>query len=576
MIVVSKFRARLDAWRRSPLFWIVLAAAVLRIIAINWGLPASDGWDDDGIAPRDIVVGVIETYTPGHYYIYPPLQFILLTLLSLPVSLAALAGAHSFQQKDLIAAFIQIPPMTMFAMIARLVSWAMSLATIVLIARMTQTVAGRRAGWFAAAACALNATLTYYGHVTNLDTPYLFWCALSLWCWMQVIALHRPERIVWGMLAAAAAVATKDQAYAVFLLSIPAALLAWFAFDPWPRRNWRKIIFPLLLWGGIAAVALLLVDGAITNPSGFARRVDFLTGPASRDYAYYRDDWQGRLALVKDMWGTFPRAYPIAALSLGVLGLTFQFRRLRDDRAAAMAGLLPFLAIVSFILAFNFTVLRSEDRFVLPQWLFASVYIGIAAERLVFAAKPHLRLGARIVLAPLALYALYECAAVDAAFLGDPRYETERWLNAHVRPGDTIEIYGQNCYLPRLPDDAVMTRVDSKPLVPRNPALGVTEISQPFEDIARRNPKFILIPEIWVQPYLLSPATPPPPGQVYSKRQQENFAKTGARAYFRQLYAGKLPYRLVHQSHYAPSFWPDVRIHESLGEPVQIFERLPR
>lgn len=575
MTAVSKLRARFNAWRRSPLFWIVLLAAVLRIVAIAWGLPASDGWDDDGIAPRDIVVGVIETYTPGHYYIYPPLQFLLLTILSLPVSIAALAGAHSFHQQDVIASFIQIPYMTIFAMIARLVSWAISLATIVLIARMTESVAGRRAGLCAAAACSLSATLTYYGHVTNLETPYLFWCALSLWCWMRVIVAHQPKRIGWAMLAAAAAIATKDQAYAVFLLSIPMLLLAWFAADRWPRRNWRMIIVPLLLWGAVAAIALLAVDGAITNPAGFARRLDFLTGPASRDYAYYQADWRGRFALLKDMWGVFPRSYPVAALSFGLLGLVFQLRRLRDNRAVAIAGLLPFFAIASFTFAFNFAVLRSEDRFVLPQWLFASVYIGIAADQLAFAAQSYVRYAARLVLAPLLLYALYECAAVDAAFLFDPRYEAEQWLSANVRPGDTIEIYGQNCYLPRLPDGAVMTRVDSKPLQPRNPQLDVTEVSQPFEDIARRNPKFILIPAIWVQPYLLSPATPLPSGQVYSKRQQQIFARVGARAYFRQLYQGKLPYRLVHQSVYDPGFWPVVHLHESLGETIQIFERVP-
>jgi hypothetical protein len=550
----------------------VLLAAALRIVAIGWGLPASDGWDDDGIAPRDIVVGVIETYTPRHYYIYPPLQFIILTVLTLPVSIVALMNAHSLHPQDIIASFIQIRYMTVFAIVARLVSWAMSLATMVLVFRLTERVADRRAGLFAAAACALSATLTYYGHVTNLDSAYLFWTLLSLWFWVRVITEQRTALIRWGMLSAVAAVATKDQAYAVFLIAIPLTLAAWFAADPWPRQNWRKIAKGLLVWGIVAALALLLIDGAITNPTGFARRLDFLSGPASRDYAYYSADWRGRFALLMDMWGTFPRSYPVAALSLGVLGLFFQFQQGRGARWAA--GLLPFFAILSFTLAFNFTVLRSEDRFVLPQWLFASVYIGIACAQLVFAVRPAIRYAARLVLVPLALYAFYECAAVDAAFIHDPRYEAETWLAAHVKPGDTMEIYGQNCYLPRLPAGAMMTRVDSKPLVPRNPQLDVTEVSQPFEAIARRNPKFILIPEIWVRPYLLSPDTPLPPGQVYSARQEQTFARTGARAYFRQLYAGRLPYRLVHQSVYDLGIWPMVRIHESLGETIQVFERV--
>ena len=588
------------AWSRSPLFWIVLLAAALRIIAIGWGLPASDGWDDDGIAPRDIVVGVIETYTPGHYYIYPPLQFIILTVLTLPVSIVALINAHSLHPQDIIAAFTQVRYMTVFAIVARMVDWAMSLATIVFVFRLTEVIApspsagprpscghlprqhaahargreGRCAGYFAAAACALSATLTYYGHVTNLDTAYLFWTVWSLWFWVRVITEHRTDLIRWGMLSAVAAVATKDQAYAVFLIAIPLTLAAWFAADPWPRQNWRKIAVALLVWGSVAGLALLLIDGAVTNPTGFAHRLDFLIGPASRDYAYYSADWRGRFALLRDMWGTFPRSYPLAALTFGVLGLFFQFQQGRGNGARWAAGLLPFFAILSFTLAFNFTVLRSEDRFVLPQWLFASVYIGIACAQLAFATRPALRYATRLILAPLALYAFYECAAVDAAFINDPRYEAEAWLATHVKPGDTLEIYGQNCFLPRLPAGAAMTRVDSKPLLPRNPQLDVTEISQPFEAIAQRNPKFILIPEIWVRPYLLSPDAPLPPGQIYSVRQLQTFARSGARAYFHQLYDGRLPYRLVHQSVYDPGIWPMVRLHESLGETIQIFERV--
>jgi 4-amino-4-deoxy-L-arabinose transferase-like glycosyltransferase len=104
---------------------------------------------------------------------------------------------------------------------------------------MAETIGGRRAGLYAAAACTLNATLTYYGQVTNLDGPYLFWSALSLWGWMRAIAEREPRHLRWAALSAAAAVATKDQAYAVFLISVPLALLLWLAVDRQASRQSR-------------------------------------------------------------------------------------------------------------------------------------------------------------------------------------------------------------------------------------------------------------------------------------------------------------------------------------------------
>ena len=557
-----------------PLFWILLVAAALRIVAITWGLPASDSWDDDGIAPRDIFVGVIMTYAPDSYYIYPPLHFVLLSLLTWPGAVAALLSSHSLRQADVIASFIQIPYMTFFSLVARSVSVLMSLATIVVIGKTAEHIGGRRAGYCAAGVCALSATLVYYGHVTNLDGPYLFWCSLSILCWVSVIAERDLRQIRWGAIFAVAAIATKDQAYAVFLLSLPLAFVLWFALDRWPRQNARRLFTTLAFWLVISLIALLLIDGAITNPVGFARRIDFLTGPASQGYSFYQDTWFGRFHLIDDLWNHFPWSYPLAATTFGLAGVAICVVNVSENRSKWVAGLLPLLVIISFTVAFNFVVLRSENRFVLPQWLYVAVYIGIAVDKLAFATDRTVRYATRLILVPLAVFALYESAAVDAAFLADPRYDAEQWLRSNLKPGDTLEIYGQNCYLPRLPDGVVATRVDSKPLTPRNPQIHVTEISQPFEAVARRNPRFILVPATWIRTYLLQIHDPLPAGRVYSTRQQATFKKTAARAYFLALSEGRAGYRLVHESVYRPVFWPEVHIHESLGETIRIYERI--
>jgi 4-amino-4-deoxy-L-arabinose transferase-like glycosyltransferase len=552
---------------REPLVWILTAAAGLRLAGLFWGLPASDGWDDDGFAPRNFLTALALTYKHGAYFTYPPLHAFLLALLTLPGAVLALLHAPSFHQADVIGEFTKPGYMTFFAMMGRLVSLVMSLGILWCVARMAELIAGRRAGLFAAGACALNFGLTYYGQVSNLDVPYLFWSLLALLWGMRAVVEQAPKRF-WGTaLFAAAAVATKDQAYGLFALSLPALLLLWFALDRWPRAHAREVALSLLPAAAVALLLLLLVDGAITNPGGFTRRIAFLTGPASRDYAEYLQGPAGWLALLADMGRYFGQGYGVVAMTLAVLGLAVQCARSRGG--ALVAGLLPALAMVSFTLCFNFAALRSDDRFLLPQAVLATVYIGIAAEILACTVQPWMRLAARGALALTALFALHQCIAVNAAFLFDPRYDAQAWMAAHVRSGDTIETYGQNCFLPRFPHGAAVARVGPGDLKLRNPLPGITEVQASFG--APRDPRFILVSAAWAWRYL-RPGVTLSAGHIYSRLQQADFRNTDAQVYFRRLVSGRLNYRLAHAAHY-DGLWPLVHIHDSLDEAVWIFER---
>lgn len=554
---------------RSPLFWILLFAAGLRLAGLFWGLPASDGWDDDGFAPRNFLTALALTWKPGAYFTYPPLHALLLALPALPVVGWALAHAPSLSQHDVIATITQSGYMTYFAALGRLVSLLMSLGIIWSVGEMARLTAGARAGLLAAIACALNFGLTYYGQVSNLDVPYLFWACLALvWC-MRAVVEQQPQRFWWAALSAAAAIATKDQAYALFLVSLPLFLALWFVADAWPRAHGRRIFLTLLPAAGVSLLLLLLIDGAITNPSGFMHRVAFLAGPASQDYAEYLHGPAGWLALLGDMGGDYARGYGIAAMVLAGLGVAVHLRQSRDGMR--VAGLLPLLAIISFTVCFNFAALRSDDRFLLPQAVLSCVYIGIAAEMLAFASRDWMRFAGRGALLLVALAALHMCVAVDAAMLFDPRYDAERWMAAHVRPGDVVETYGQNCFLPRFPANARVIRVGQGSLKVRNPLPGVGELRQPF--ILPRHPRFVVLSLAWARRYL-EPAIPLPAGRIYSRLQQQDFINTDAALHFQGLVNGTAGYRLAYAAR-PSSLWPIVHIHDSLDEPVWIFERAP-
>ncbi len=549
-------------WLRNPLFWILLVAAGLRLAGLSWGLPASDGWDDDGFTPRNFLTALALTWKPGSYFTYPPLHAIWLAILNFPSIVIALLHAPSLRQPDVIGEFIKPEHMTWFAVTGRLVSLVLSLGIIGIVHEMARLVAGKRAGLFAAAACTLNFGLTYYGQVGNLDVPYLFWGLLSLlWCMRAVI--EQQVRRWWGAaLFAAAAVATKDQAYALFLLSLPLFLIFCFAVDEWTRANARKIALTLLPAAVVALIAVLLLDGAITNPGGFVKRLGFLAGPASQSYAEYWHGPAGWTALLGDMMRTYAHGYGLAALGLTGIGVWLTGARRN------VAGFLPLLAIISFTVCFNFAALRSDDRFLLPQAVLACVYIGIAVE-MIGHARPWLRRTAQGVVAVTALLALHQAIAINAAMLFDPRYDAESWMVAHVRPGDSIETYGQNCFLPRFPKDAAVTRVGQGDLKLRNPLPGVREVRGAF--IAPRGARYVVLSTAWARRYL-RPASPLPPGHRYSWMQELDFRNSDAHMYFTQLVGEKLPYRLVHVA--SPGrFWPAVHIHDSLNEPVWIFER---
>ena len=139
---VCPVKGRLFKAVRTPLFWIILVSVALRLPGLTWGLPASDGWDDDGVAPRNFLVGLAQTYIPGSYFTYPPLHMLWLALLSAPGVVLALLHAPTLSQHDVIGQFIHVPYMTFFAITARVLSIVMSVGTPLFIGQLTENFAG--------------------------------------------------------------------------------------------------------------------------------------------------------------------------------------------------------------------------------------------------------------------------------------------------------------------------------------------------------------------------------------------------------------------------------------------------
>lgn len=574
-MVLTRLRDRLRELPRSPLAWVLAVGAVLFFVGIWWGLPATDGWDNDGVAPRDFLGALVLTFTPGKFHTYPPVHSVLLGVLTAPITITALVRSSSLAEADVLREIISVPYMTAICWVARAVTLAMALGIAATLAKIAEELHGKRAGWCAAAAAIANAPLVYYAHTTNLDVPYLFWGCLALLALVRAIARREPKRLRRVALFAALAVGTKDQAYALFVAGVPLALVLWPLLDAWARRERRAIAREVGVAILVGAAAMLVVDAVVFNPSGFRARVGFLVGSASQDFVLYTNDWAGRAAVVKDAVVRFPLYYPLVFAPFALAGVLLHVARTRapDARGRLVAGLVPLLAIVSFTVAFNCVARRTEDRFLLPQHALLAVYMGVAIEPLVFAMAGVTRVLARVVVAAAFARALYASAGVDVNLLYDPRYDAEAWLAANARPGDTIETYGLNVYLPRFPPQARVVRVGPDPAASRAPLPGVLEVVDTFENAAVRRPRFVVVSQGWAWRYLDDPNAPRPPGHTVPPGQVAAGVDPDGTGFFRGLLDQQRGYHWAHAGVWQSKIWPRLDIHASTSREIWIFER---
>jgi hypothetical protein len=558
----------------GPIAWVLAATCLLRAVGIGWGLPASDGWDNDGVAPRDFLTGLFETLTPGHYNTYPPVHLALLALLTAPVTLLAVARAPALTQAGIVGEILKPGYMTAIALEARVTTLVMSLGIVVAVAKVAEELRGPRAGVATAAVLAVNVALTYYAHTTNLDVPYIFWGCLALLALVRAVARREPRLLRRWAIFATLAVATKDQAYALFLLGAPATVALWLAVDAEARARARGVLRESALATAIGAGLLLVADAIVFNPTGFRARVRFLLGPASQGFANYTDDWAGRWDVVHDVVHNFGKYYPLAFAPLVLLGLGIVVVGARD-RARLAAGLAPLLAAASFTLAFNCTARRTDHRFVLPQSIFVAVYMGVALDVLLFQVRPAAaRWLARAGVAVAFAVALFAAVDVDVNLLFDPRYEAEAWLRARARDTDGIETYGLNVYLPRFPSGPRVVRVGPEPVDRRNPMPGIEEVADAYGNAEARGPRFIVVSEGWVWRYLIEPVAGSDHGRMQAPTQRATASDQAATDYFRKLTSSEYgPYRIAHVSRWESKVWPALEIHASTSRDIWIYER---
>lgn len=422
---------------RLALAAVLGASVLLDAWGLGWGLADDDSWAPDELLPSAVRAGLTQHFSRGWHEKYGPFHYAVLAAVYEPVLLARRFGLIHADGPDLDR---------ILAVLGRLVSLLMATGTVWLVARLGRELGDERAGILAAAFLAFSAPFVYYAKTANLDVPYLFWFALSLLFYVRLLDRHRLRDYVLFAASAAAAVATKDQAYGLYVLTVLAVVAALRRRAEGERRLWTTLADPrLVIAGGVGVVVLLVLDNVVFNPEGFLAHLRLIAGPASHPFRMFTNDLSGHVALMRQTVRHLAFAMGLPALLVCGAGVAAALARPR----ANAHWLLLLVPAVSYVVTFLHVVLYGYDRFVLPLSLVLGLFGGALLARGLRSAPPR-RTAAAVLAVAVFAYSLLYAASVDRLLTHDSRYAVERWMARNVPPGAMVAAIGPLGYLPRL------------------------------------------------------------------------------------------------------------------------------
>ena len=428
----------------DPALTALLALTLaLHAYALWWGLP--NLWAQDELEPVDVLIGLREGFSGGWHMKYPPLHVYWLAVLYLP--------ALGFVEAGLLESGEAAVGMT-FVAINRASTVAMSLGTSALVYACGRILASRRAAALGALVWILVLPLTYYAKLANLDVPYTFWFALSLVGYIRGVTRGAVRDFVLFGASAAAAIATKDQAYGLYLL--PSLHLAWARLrrpDPAGQPPLSRLIADGALPAGIAAGAAVfaLAHNLPFNWTGFKDHLAIITGGASADYRQVDSlSPGGQLWLLARTIEQIAWSMSVPGAVVAGAGILAAIRRRSVERPLLMI-LLP---AISYYLTFIAAVGYVYDRFLLPVCAILAIFAGHWIDRRWGQPAPRWKTAGIVA---LFVYMTWRSASINVLMAADRRYEAEAWMRANLPPGSVIGVLEWRQMLPDLGGFRVLT-----------------------------------------------------------------------------------------------------------------------
>jgi 4-amino-4-deoxy-L-arabinose transferase-like glycosyltransferase len=419
---------------------LIVLALFLNVYGIGWGLPNRNDWAIDSVAPLGpLRYAKMLAAGEAWWSKYPAFHYAILSAAYTPYVAYLLAtGRLRLEKPDGFAFDDAEGSLGMLILIARLVSVAMGVGVTLIAYGVTARLFGRRAALFAGLIVCLSPLVIYYSHTANVDIPYMFWSGLAIWSFVKLMDSPARRHYVTLGLFCGLAIATKDQAYGLFIV-LPVAL-AWARARQGIGLIQAAIGGPVLLAGTIAVATYALASNLLFNPTGWLAHFGHMAGHTGSEYRVYERSTSGVFDLGTVTVAALAASLNVPLLVLCAAGVAWCLWK-REGAA------LPLLFGVSYFVAVLMLVLYVLPRFVLPFVLLLAPYGG----RVLCALWERGRRPGRVLVTGVLLYSLVYGFSLDLEFAHDARYQAERWMATHVPASAVIGTDGRETYLPRLP-----------------------------------------------------------------------------------------------------------------------------
>lgn len=560
-IHIHTVTGRLRNGIREPILYIVLFSLVLFSIGITWGLPHTETWCPDSLAPFHPLLGLSQLFSFGYFNKYPLVHQVILAVLNLPVLIAGIINSTDANGLDLfhfIPLILSRNYATALMVIDNLVSVVMGAGIVYLTYRCARLLFDKKAALYAALIVSLNAALNLHAHLAKVDVPYLFWAMLGLYYLIRVIQSDLRRDYILCAVMVCLSFGTKDQAYAIFVLPLTLYLL----YYQWKYRYDGLRYRDYLTGRNFRAFALtfvigtLIVENVLLNPTGFAARYRHLTGIGTTASINYNMDFNG---ITKLLYMTFSiiadsvMGAPFLLISIAGIGLViYAYRR---DRKTLLACLIFLVAAASYYIFFVQVARQNAYRFTIPLSVFISVYGGFFLGRLHdLSPRRVYRAGLAAAVAACAAASLYLTCSIDYNLLHDVRYRAEEWMSRSIPGRSSIEYYSYLHYLPRFPEGTVPYR-----------------IKEEIATVGKRKPDYIVLTSSYDYRFIGNPRMKLPKGFKVPEgmlKLQKEYSR-----FYADLFGEKLDYRVAAMFTHEPFIFKEMRLFRIVPHRIVIFKR---
>lgn len=468
----SRFRAWIGTADLVGLKLGLLSLAVY-LPGFRWGLPFASqpatvrGWVIDSVAGINTLAEVSNLLHPSvdWYAAYPVFHYLLLAVLYAPY-LLYLKLTGDFAGPSAEYPFGLADPETALRVlvgIGQSASLLMGGATVAFAYYAGKVLGGRRAGIFAALMAMLSGPMVYYARTGNLDVPVQFWTAGGMLAGVYVAQRGLTVRsgALLGFLAALS-VATKDQAYGIWL---PALLYLIVRHLRKPEtaapQRWKPVAALAAAGTGMYALA----SGIVFWPGRFALHLDYLLHFEQTFFNVLHPTgmtllrpptFAGYAALLGDMAAALAEALGPIPLVLGAAGLVQLARHSPIARFLCMG-------LAGYVVLTVMPVRHMQYRYAIFPAFVLAIFAGVACAKLLAAPIPLRRWAGALLLATAVATEGFRALDLTWQMVNDARKGASAWLSAQARPGDRLGFYGALHQLPALPSwlTAVQLRDDS-------------------------------------------------------------------------------------------------------------------